>query len=332
MKVLLKNSFINFRSSNQSQSLYSIDANKNIQKFANPKEAADSLGLEQSAVSFVMSGQMHRVGNYTFLPSEEVEKISDDCDIKIDYSKILQAQHRIIPAIYAIDKNGNYTRYPSQMVASRELNITPGCISRCINSEAGKCKGYVFVSSLDVEKATEDGSVVVNEAKIENLAKKLIVEDAYYVIDKNGKFSRYSSIEETSKATGFDQDVITKDFIGYKKVVDDYTFVKARHLETKKHDGTPVLDEDSIITVFIGNRRAFFAVNKTGNATLFSSLSQAYGEIGSSYSSITNCINGRIKNVDGYTYATPTQVLCVNDKNEIVVSKEKVSKLLKERF
>ena len=255
-----------------------------------------------------------------------------EMQVKIELPGGYIPPYKIDPAIYAIDKDGNYKKFPSQIIASKELGITSGCISRCINSDAGKTNGYVFVSALDIERLNKDGTVVVNEAKIKDLAKKLIVEDAYYVIDSNGKFSRYSSLEETSKATGVEQDLITKDFSGYKKVVDDYTFVKAKHLESKKIDGTPVLDENAIITVFIGNRRAFYSVDKKGNTNLFHSHSQAYGNIGVSSSSITSCLNGKIKNINGYTFATPTQVLGVNSKNEIVVDNKKVKILLREKF
>ena len=242
------------------------------------------------------------------------------------------APYKINPAIYVIDKDGNYTKYPSQVVASKELGITTGCISRCINSDAGKTNGYVIVSALDVEKLDENGNTIVNSTKIQDISKKLHPDNAVYVIEEDGSFKRYSSPEETAEMTGIEEVTLTKGFNGFKKVIGKQTFVKAKNLETKKIDGKFVLDEDKIITLYIGNRHAFYAIDKKGNATLFKSHAEAYGKLGSSFSSITSCLNGKIKNTDGYTFAKPTQVLGVNDQNKIVVNKEKVKTLLKERF
>ena len=155
--------------------------------------------------------------------------------------------YKINPAIYVIDKDGNYTKYPSQVIASKELGITTGCISRCINSDAGKTNGYVIVSALDVEKLDEDGNTVVNNSKIQELSKKLHPDNAVYVIEEDGSFKRYSSPEETARMTGIEETTLTKGFNGFKKVIGKQTFVKAKNLETKKVDGNFVLDEGLFI-------------------------------------------------------------------------------------
>ena len=242
------------------------------------------------------------------------------------------APYKINPAIYAIDKDGNYTKYSSQTIASKELGITTGGISRCINSEAGKICGFVFVSALDIEKLDEDGNVVVNEAKVQELSKKLQSNNGYYVIEKDGSFKRYSSPEETIEMTGVEEETLTRGFSGYRKVIGDQIFVKAPNIEREKVDGSPLLEPEKIITVFIGNRNAFYAIDEEGKATLFHSHSQAYGDLGCSSSAISSCINGKIKNSQGYTYARPLDVLTVNEQNQIVVDEKKINSLLRERF
>ena len=263
------------------------------------------------------------------LPDEVVE---DEKPVVVEQPKGYVPPYKIDPSIYAIDKDGNYTKFASQIEASKILGITAGCISRCINSDAGKTGSYVIVSALDVEKLDKDGNVVVNEAKIQNLSKKMFAENAYYVIDENGSFSRYSSLQEAREQTGVEQDSFTKSHVGYRQIVGNKCFVRAEDIEDKKIDGSPVLDVEKLITVCIGNRRAFYAIDKKGNATLFHSHSQAGGKIGASSTAITSCLSGKNKNVGLYTYARPTEVLGINDKNQIVVDDKKIKALLAERF
>ena len=154
----------------------------------------------------------------------------------------------------------------------------------------------------------------------------------YYVLDKKGNFSRYSSLEETCDMTGVSAENFTKGFTGFKKVIDDKIFVRAEDLETKKVEGESVLDEEKLINLFIGNRFAFYAIDKKGRAILFQSQAEAYGRLNAAFSSITSCLTGKMKNADGYTFAKPTQVLGINDKNQIEISREKIDLLLSERF
>ena len=265
----------------------------------------------------------------TFLPNVVVEEKKQAV---VEPPKGYVPPYKIDPSIYAIDKDGNYTKFASQIEASKILGITAGCISRCINFDAGKTGSYVIVSALDVEKLDKDGNVVVNEAKIQNLSKKIFTEKAYYVIDENGSFNRYSSLQEAREQTGVEQDSFTKSHVGYRQIVGNKCFVRAEDIEDKKIDGSPVLDVDKLITVFIGNKHAFYAVDKKGNATLFHSHSQAGGKIGATSNAITSCLSGKNKNVGSYTYARPTQVLGINDKNQIVVDDKKIKALLAERF
>ena len=239
--------------------------------------------------------------------------------------------------LYAIRKKEcgdecEYTFFLSQQAAATALNITPGNVSRCINCADATVMGYAFILASDVEKLDEDGNAVVDEALIKSFAKSIFKEESYYVIDKDGSFVRHHSLAETCNATGAKKSELTKGFQGYRKVIGDNTIVRAKHIESEGKLGDSYLDEDKIITIFIGNKNALYAVDKNGNVTLFPSRIQASGEMGVALSSIKNCIAGKIKNAGGYTYASPTQVLGINDKNQIVVDDKKIKALLAERF
>ena len=332
MKITFNNSNIHFSSTKKNLPVYVLDGNKTLQKFETRKEAAFTLGINPSSISAVLNGEVSKAGDYTFLKPDEVEKKSDNGTVQIDPSKLQLAYYKINPAIYVIEKDGKYTRYPSQVAVARELNLASSSVSRCLNTSIPKCKGYIIISAVEVEKLDENGNTVVDEAKIKDLIKENDNKDAYYVVNKNGSFSRYSSLEETCDMTGVGAENFTKGFTGFKKVIDDKIFVRAKDLETKKVEGENVLDEEKLINLFIGNRFAFYSIDRKGRVILFQSQSEAYGKLNAAFSSITSCLNGKIKNVDGYTFAKPAQVLCINDKNQIELSKEKIDLLLKERF
>ena len=331
MKILTNNLYINFCSQKRNQPVYAVDAYKNVQKFETRKEAANALGVSPTTISGVLQGQYNRSGIYTFLSPEEIEKIDDDGNIKLDAKKLESAKNKIITAIYAIDKDKNFTRYETQKEASLSLDIATGNISRCLLT-AGKSNGYVFVSATEIEKVDEDGNVVIDVEKIEKLSAKLTEDEAIYVIDNKGCFQKFNPINETAEATGVNPSDLTKGFNGFKKVIDGNTFVKAKNLETKKVNGDFVIDEDKLIALFIPNRFSLFALDIKGNPIFFKTQTEASRELGISSFSITSCLNGNIDNIDGYTFARPNQILGVSKHNQIVYSKEKIKALLADRF
>ena len=332
MKISANNFYINFQSQKRNQPVYAVDAYKNVQKFETRKNASNALGVNPSTISGILLGRLNRSGIYTFLSPEEVEKISSDGEIQIDTQKVQNAQYKIVPAIYAIDKDKNYIRFNSQIEASRTLGIATGNISRCIHSEAGKSQGFVFVSATEVEKVDENGNEVVDIAKIEKLANSLNQDSAIYVIDENGSFSRFDTPSDAAKATSIDEKSLEKGFNEFKKKIGKYTYIKAKNIEEKKLNGKYELEEDKLIALFIGNRYSLYSVDKQGNARFFETQSEASKMLGVSSYSITSCLKGVIKNVDGYTFAKPNQVLGINSHNQITFDSEKIDLLLADRF
>ena len=331
MKILTDNLYINFGSQKKNQPVYAVDAYKNVQRFETRKEAATALGVSPTIISGVLQGQLNRTGNYTFLSPEEIERVDDDGNIKIDAKKLEEAKNKIVTAIYVIDKHKNYIRYETQKEASLSLGVATGNISRCLLT-AGKSNGYVFVSATEVEKVDEKGNVVIDVEKIEKLSAKLTEDEAIYVLDEKGGFQRFNTINETAEATGVNPADLTKGFNGFKKVIGKNTFVKAKNLETKKVDGSFVLDEDKLIALFVPNRFSLFALDRKGNPIFFKTQTEAARKLGVAVHSITNCINGTVDNIDGYTFAKPNQVLSVSKHNQIIYSKEKIEALLADRF
>lgn len=331
MRISTNNFYISFQSQKKNQPVYAVDSHKNVQKFETRKEASAVLGVSPSIISGVLLGQLNRSGNYTFLSPEEIEKIDEYGQVKIDSKKVEEAKNKIITAIYAIDKDKNYLRFETQKEASLALGIATGNISRCLLT-AGKSNGYVFVSATEVEKVDEEGLFVVDVEKIEKLAKTLTEDEAIYVLDAKGKFKKFENIEQASQATGVNSQDLRKGFTGFKKVIDGKTFVKAKNLETKKVDGQYVIDEDKLIALFIGNRASLYALNKKGQARFFQTQTEASKKLGISSFSITSCLKGVIKNIDDYTFAKPNQVLGINEQNQITFNREKVKTLLADRF
>lgn len=331
MRISTNNFYFNFRAQKKNQPVYSVDEHKNVQRFETRKDAAVALGINPSTISGVLLGQLNRSGIYTFLSPEEIEKIGEDGQVKIDDKKVEEAKNKIITAIYVIDKHKNYVRYETQKEASLSLGVATGNISRCLLTE-GKSNGYVFVSATEVEKVDENGNVVVDVEKIEKLSAKLSEDEAIYVLDDKGAFQRFNTINEAAETTGVNPSDLTKGFNGFKKVIDGNTYVKAKNLETKKINGQYVLDEDKLIALFIGNRASLYALNERGQARFFKTQTDASKKLGISSFSITSCLKGVIKNIDGYTFAKPNQVLGINEQNQITFNRKKVKTLLADRF
>ena len=129
MKIDLYNLNINFAGTTKNLPVYSLDRNKTLQKFEKRKEAAITLGIDPSSISSVLNGEVAKAGNYTFLTPQEIENKTDSGIVQIDSIKVQMAYYKINPAIYVIEKDGKYTRYPSQIAVSKELDLAPSSVS-----------------------------------------------------------------------------------------------------------------------------------------------------------------------------------------------------------
>lgn len=153
------------------KTLYAINKNGTWRRFESPAEASRELGVPLKRVSECLSGKLNVSGDYAFVSADKMElKKSDDVvtinkeliDEKVNY------MHRL--ELYVVDKDKNYRKFSDKLKAAEELGVDRGSIGDCLSGKRTTAGGYAYISANEVEQRLEDGTVIVDEDKIKEIA------------------------------------------------------------------------------------------------------------------------------------------------------------------
>ena len=287
-------------------------------RFDSRKEAAETLKLDAPSISSCLTGKVNRVGNYTFVRAVDVEKhnidgtISFNQDLIDEKAKVFRQRD-----IYAVDEHMNYQKFSSQKSASEQLDFDISTLKKLLSGESNSAQKYAFIRALDIEKSADDGEIVLDKAKLEELRNKF--KKAIYAVDSNGNYQRFESRKEASETLGLDDSSITHCLNGKVRTVGNYTFVRAIDVEK--------INEDGSISIVIDNNlfkktlsKALYAIAKDGSYTRFSSRKEAADTLKLDPPSITHCLNGRGKTVGGYIFVRASDVETIDENGNISVN------------
>ena len=299
---------------------YAVDKDGNYRKFYLQKYVADALGIYKEKISDCLQKRIRSIKGYSFIYASEVESIDKEGNIVVDSDRLTGKTKSDI-GFYLVDKNGNYKRFETVEEAHKSLNISYSNILSCILGRQDKTSEYFFIKASDIEIENEDGTISIDETKLQE-AMDILNKSAVYLIDKDGKYKRYSTRTEAGNAIGVSLQDISAAAKGRKKTIHGYIVLNANEVEKISPDGTITVDEDKIqeaikaageIRTIDVSVNGFYAIDKDRNYKKFFSITDARNELGIQYMRILNCLLKLENMANGYVFALGEEIDIKNE-------------------
>ncbi len=324
--------------------VYAVDSKGNYQRYNSKTEAAEKLNITTADVNRASIKRFHKAKGYMFIPASDVEVVSDNGEIAVYKQKMdeIIAYKTLNREIYAIDKNGNYKKFPSQAEASKQLGIERRAISSAISGNNRTAQGYFFTYADKIESKDNNGNAVVDDEKI----KELICDKPLhpiYAIDKQGNFKKFSNQFEAAQNLGISRQRISQVLSSATSSCGGYYIVPADEIETKNEEGKVSIDKTKIENLLAEKRilaryrsagtvKKIYAIDSNGNYRKFDSRQIASETLGIPVSTIGNVVIGCQKTSHGLIFVNASEIEKVGENHEFVVDDEKLKKILKQRF
>ena len=238
------------------KAIYAIDKKGNYKKFQTISDASKELDIDRRAISSALSNKHKTANGYFFVHANTLELSDENGNITVDSKKIKELiEKKPQHPIYAIDKQGNYIKFSNQDEASKSLGVSRQRIAQVLNSRNSTCSGYYIVSADKVESENNEGKVLIDKAKVEEiLIKKSILTRSrsagmikkVYAIDSKGNYRKFNSRQEASMTLGVPVSAITNTIIGCQKTSHGLTFVNAKENEKVSKDRKFTIDNEKL--------------------------------------------------------------------------------------
>lgn len=241
--------------------------------------------------------------------------------------------------VYAIDNKGEYARYDSCALATKELSLNKRIVARCANGEVNTTGAFTFIKAEDFEISDKDNNPVLDKdgnikIKEDILAKclKKFKNTAVYSIDKNGKHQRFDTQAQAARELKLGKDGICDCVNGKLATTGGYAFVWAKYIETIDENGKPKPDE-KILEAFALDlsliNKEVYAFDKVGNYDKYDSPTIAANSKGVNYNDVARCLSGEQKTAKGLTFALANEIEIINKDKTKSLKQEKINKILK---
>ncbi|MGM9993106.1 MAG: NUMOD1 domain-containing DNA-binding protein [Candidatus Avigastranaerophilus sp.] len=319
-------------------SIYAVDKDGNYKKYSSIKAAARELGATDSNISKCLKGKQNTAAGHGFLYASEVEILGKNGNYAVDRRKIekkrlfveqVLSSLPVIRPFYAVDSEGNYTKYERNRDAMKDLGISHSCIARCLNGERDTSGGYAFVYADEVETDDGNGNVIVNiNIPQEKFGQRTPV--PIYSINEKGQLRKYLSVGAAASAVCAPRRNVEACLKNERETAMGYAFVRADELEVKDKKGKVFLNQDIIEEKFRQVvKHAIYVVDAKGVYTRYDSYSKASDELGISEASLLFCANGVQKGVNGYTVIKASYVETLKD-GKVVINRDLLKKFAQE--
>lgn len=319
-------------------SIYAVDKDGNYKKYSSIKAAARELGATDSNISKCLKGKQNTAAGHGFLYASEVEILGKNGNYAVDKKKIekkrlfveqVLSSLPVIRPFYAVDSEGNYTKYERNRDAMKALGISHSCIARCLNGERDTSGGYAFVYADEVETDDGNGNVIVNiNIPQEKFGQRTPV--PIYSINEKGQLRKYLSVGEAASALSAPRRNIDACLKNERETAMGYAFVRADELEVKDKKGRVFLKQDILEEKFRQViKHAIYVVDAKGVYTRYDSYSKASEKLGISEASLLFCANGIQKGVNGYTVIKASYVETLKD-GKVVINRDLLKKFAQE--
>lgn len=172
--------------------IYIVDKDGFYKRYNNGKDAAQDLGVSETAVIFSANGVLRGIKGHTIVKAAYIETLQDgEIIVNQDLLKKFaqQAQDLDDKAVWCVDSNGKRRRFRNKLIASQELGISLKSILKCLNHEQKTTAGYRFIYEHQGEKTRRKHRII-------------------YAINGNGEVYEYENLKAACEALGVEKDEI----------------------------------------------------------------------------------------------------------------------------
>ncbi len=260
-------------------------------------------------------------------------KTISNCDpnsklAKIEDEDLLNTQLRyLLKPFYAVDKDGNYRKFYLQKYVADALGIYKEKVSDCLQKRISSIKGYSFIYASEVESVDKEGNIVVDSDKLTGKTKSNI---GFYLIDENGNYTKFNTIEEAHESLNISYNNILSCILGRQNKTSQYLFTKASDIEIENEDGTISIDKTKLQEAMeVLNKSAVYLIDKDGNYERYNTRTEAGKAISVSLQDISAAAKGRKKTIHGYIALNANEVEKIAQDGTIIVDTEKIKETIK---
>ena len=335
----------NISFSAQNRPFYSIDKDGNYIRFNTRKEAEEQLSLAKSNIAECLQGKRITTHGYSFFYADDIERADELGNAVVDEDKLNEKklyfqtalESKDLPTpVYAIDKDGKYTKYESKYKAAKALGINSPRIIKCLNGTLKKTGGYTFVTPEQIEQVLPNGGIIIDKKKVEEIVFKSFTESntqAVYAIDKDGFSRKFDGIRKAARELGLEAANISRCLAGEQKRVGEYTFVRAQDIEQTDKNMRVEIDSDKIKRI---NNESLehasyvpiYAIDANGNIKRFPNKKQAAAKLGIDNSALSHCLLGRYNVIKNYAFIKADDVESVDSSGKLSLNYD----LIREKY
>ena len=294
---------------------YAVDEKGNYRKFYLQKFVADALGIYKEKISDCLQKRIKSIKGYSFIYANEVESVDNKGNITVDTDK-LTGKTKSDVGFYLVDADGGYKKFETIEEAHLELGVSYNNILSCILGRQDKTSKYAFVKASNLEIENEDGTISIDERKLQE-ARELLNKSALYLADDKGNYIKYKTRTAAANAIGVSSQDISAAIRGVKKSINGYVALDANQVEKIKDDGTIEVLEDVIKEAICSastkrtvdvSQNGFYAIDKDSNCKKFMSITDASRDLDIQYTRILNCLLGVENMAKGYVFALAEEI------------------------
>ena len=233
------------------EAVYRIDKDMNCERFESLADMSAKTGMNLPLINASLAGRVNMVDNYVVAYASDLEQIGKNGTPYFDMKKVARLlQKKAYPkAVYAIDVNGKYKKYLNREELAKGLGRKEVSIAGVYDGEIKTIAGYTIVKASKVETVTEDGCIIVEPKKIQQILSSNPIETALYAVDEMGKQMKFANQTALVEELGCSRVSVYNVLSGKTKKVKGYYLFSADDVESRKKDGTCQYDKKKALAL-----------------------------------------------------------------------------------
>ncbi len=233
------------------EAVYRIDKDMNCERFESLADMSAKTGMNLPLINASLAGRVNMVDDYVIAYARDLEKVGVNGNPYFDMQKVARLlQQKAYPkAVYAIDVNGQYKKYLNREELAKGLGRKEVSIASVYDGEAKTIAGYTIVKASKVETIKEDGSIIVEPKKIQQVLSSNPIETALYAVDETGKQMKFPNQTALVEELGCSRVAVYNVLSGKTKKVKGYYLFSADDVESRKKDGTRHYDKKKALAL-----------------------------------------------------------------------------------
>ncbi len=227
------------------EAVYRIDKDMNCERFESLVDMSKKTGMSLPLINAGLAGRVNMVDNYVIAYARDLEQIGTNGAPYFDMQKVARLlQKKAYPkAVYAIDVNGKYKKYLDREELAKGLGRKEVSLAGVYDGEIKTIAGHTIVKASKVETIMQDGSIIVEPKKIQQILSSNPIETALYAVDETGKQMKFPNSSVLAETIGCSRVSVYNVLSGRTKKVKGCYLFSADDVEIKKKDGTRQYDK-----------------------------------------------------------------------------------------